>query len=707
MTSPYSNIVLRRAIERGLSNGQLQEELDDLGEITLTSRADAEAVSWGLRRLDSTTPNLLKATHALLHLFQRVADAECEAATVLTERGIPELLRLFDVIQGTHAPRSANTQLVILKIAALYGTTEGALKIIEAARQPLEPDAYIWSAILCAFQAGHPQNDLLYGSLKDPLPPEFIRVALLEAANMALIGGESMTHPFDTLEGRSQIRRWLQTTNPDEQSFAQSATAGLPFLSQPDQDLLLGIALHHPNVQVRMEAAWAAARIGREDGLTRLVAHCRDLRTSQPAQKYLRELDREELIPPEALEPGFAAMAEFAEWCAHPNELGRAPDELDIVDHRNLRWPPERESRPFWLIKYKLRDTSGLEEDEEDCGLVGSVTFCLFSYKLSQRPPEDAYAVHCYWEMEQKGLITESDLIESPDEAYANLISQWQGPPLKNVKMTLVAELSPELGYPQRLVALAAASLKRERGWVVLDGHSSAWYPRSEQPANSPPHVALKVHVGRNLLGFSGKPNRKLYLPARKRRRTPEQIASAYEKLLTEAVGTPPPKQSDLFRALGPLSTHFDDYIQALVQLDRATEVRRVVEIFAKHWHYPGEYSTLASAALRAGHLDLAETFLLRFREACADYEHCPEMLQLAGVWCNIGKAEDARELLLHCMQKVLADCRSGPVVDLEQLRGIFLQQRAEFLRRFPELGEQFLQSRGIPRSNVSQENEA
>jgi hypothetical protein len=355
------------------------------------------------------------------------------------------LLRLFDKIQKSSADDDPNTLLLILKVLALYGTTDGALKVIEAARQPLKPDGYMWAVILGTFQTGHPQNDLLYASLKDPLPSDFIGMALLDAANAAMIAGESMSHPFDTAEGKERLKNWLANGESEEHRYAHSATAALPFISNPERDALLDFAMAHSDTGVRIEAAWAAAKIGREDGLHRLAEGCRDFKTAEVAKRYLTELGREDVIPQEADDPGFAALAEFAQWCAHPTELGRVPDELEIVDHRELLWPPERQTRPFWLIKYTLRDTTGLADDDTECGLVGSVTFCFFSYKLAQCPPEDGYAVHCYWEMEQKGLIEESDVQEEAGE-YHNLVQQWRGPGLENPRVLFVAEISPNCG---------------------------------------------------------------------------------------------------------------------------------------------------------------------------------------------------------------------------------------------------------------------
>src|SRR5262245_23143292 len=93
---------------------------------------------------------------------------------------------------------------------------------------------------------------------------------------------------------------------------------------------------------------------------------------------------------------------------ACPSQRARgAPDELKIIDRRELAWPPSGERKPFWLIQYLARrdppDTP-LYDDDVGIGLVGSMTWCFFAYNLDERPPQDAYAIHCYWEMQHAKL---------------------------------------------------------------------------------------------------------------------------------------------------------------------------------------------------------------------------------------------------------------------------------------------------------------
>lgn len=690
---------LKRCIERGLANGKLAEDLRELDDLKLKSRADAEAVCWGLRQFGSgRTKDLGDDMSALTGLFQEVEEEECDAVGVLREEGIPELLRLFDELGELQEKDKASHQLFILKILALYATTQGALKIIEAAQQPLEPDNYMWSVTLGSFKAGHPQNELLFGSLRDPLPEAFIGVALLDAANSCLIEGEEMAHPFDTAEGKERLRSLLTNEDSNTYSYAHSATAALPFISNPERDELLTAALQHPDIGVQIAAAWAAARLGREEGLRKLAAYCRDFKRAQTAKRYLRELGREDVIPSEANDPSFEALAEFAQWLAHPSELGRLPDELEIVDQRELAWPPERQPKPFWLIKFRAKDTTGLDEDDVECGLVGSVTFCFFSYKLAQRPAEDGYAVHCYWEMEQAGLIEESDVGDEQRE-YEALLKQWRGRWLENPTVLFVAELSPELKYPQRLVGLASGRIEGADGWVVLDGDRSQWYPKSDMPEEAYDSVVLKVHVGRHLLGFSLKADRKKFLPPPPAPKRPEQVIASYQKLLSEAQqwrGT-----EKAFEHFGPLGKHLDAYASALAQLGRGAEIRPTIGLLAPQWDHCSGCVELGSTAFKCGQVDLAEELLVKSREKCENWERNEEMGFLAEIWWGQGRREDGKTLLIECLRRLLDGSKEATGSDKQLFEEWFQNQRRSLLKLFPSDGHAALDANRIPSSTL------
>jgi hypothetical protein len=192
----------------------------------------------------------------------------------------------------------------------------------------------------------------------------------------------------------------LRSSNNDDFSYAHSSAASLPFISEPSRGQLLALAMDHPDSNVQMEAAWASARIGSESGMKFLVRLCLDRNFSTTARTYLEELGRDDLIPDAANEPAFRAMAEMCDWLSHPQEFGRPPDEIELYDNRELFWPPTNDVRQLWLFKYRFIADSPSESDDCGLGLFGSTTFSLFDETNPDMSPEDAYALHCCWELE-------------------------------------------------------------------------------------------------------------------------------------------------------------------------------------------------------------------------------------------------------------------------------------------------------------------
>ncbi len=695
---------LKQAIERGLASGDLRHELSEFKDHALASRKDGEAVCWGLQRLNATTgATLAENAYQLAKLFMDVRDAGCPAVEVLREKGIPELMRLYDEARAIKQPGDSSNLLYLLKILAIYGTTDGVLKIIEAAQEPFASDNYVWSVILQNFERGHPQNSLLFSALTDPLPEGFIAISLLDAANHCMIDGEEMIHPFDSDGGTERLRNWILSERDGEYSYARSACAAMPFLKHQRRDELLVLAASHPDKTIRTESAWAEAKCGRKSGLRRLTDLCLDLQTSVTARQYLKELGRSEVIPSEVSNPDFLALSEFSHWLAHPSELGRHPDSLEIVDQRELAWPPDQTKRPFWLIKYVLKDEMGLEDDDEECGLVGSVTFCLFSYKLSQRPPEDAYAIHCCWEMTNANLIEEHDVTEDPSE-YAVLLGHWQGAPLGAAAMLKVAELSPKLGLKERLVGLASATLNDNAGWVVLDGTHSEWYPQTDFPFDCQDSVVLRVHIGRRLLAFTGKADRAKYLKGSPPVRAPEQIISAYEKLLDSAAQTKGKGREDaLSLTWSPVGKHLGTYSKALAETGKGVAIRKVIDLLQGGAEKLGGYSTLGEAAFVCGQDDLAEELLIKRKDqgVSASVERGESMSILARLWYKRGKQGEARQLLVDCLMPLLSESKTATGPDRQMVESWFQTHRQTYLQLFHPSADEELKQAGIPSTTL------
>jgi hypothetical protein len=334
-----------------------------------------------------------------------------------------------------------------------------------------------------------------------------------------------------------------------------------------------------------------------------------------------------------------------------------------------------------------------------ECGLVGSMTFCFFSYHMAQRPPEDAYAVHCYWEMEYANLIEESDVQENPDE-YASLLKQWRGGPLENPRMLCVAEISPELQLPQRLVGLASTRLAGIEGWVVLDGERSQWYPKSDMPVTFD-SVTLKIHVGRYLLGLSENADRKKYIAAQIPPKPPDLIIDAYRKLLSDAQSLNGKARKDALCYFKPLGRHFNTYVDALLRAGRVDEITGTIQALAPEWEFAGGFLLLGAGAFKCGQFDLAEGLLDKSRVGAESWERNEEVGCLAEIWCMKGRQAEAKSLLIEALRRLFEESKTASGSDRQLFEKWFQNQRAALLKLFPQDGEAALTAGGIPSSTL------
>lgn len=396
---------LTRALASWVKQGG---DLDDLvspyRDRPVKSKAEAGAIGAALDALRAKrdrdgNDGIDSALHTLTAFFQQVETPE--AFDALQQDGLPRLRAwVRDHLEGQDVRKGEI--LFILKILAMYRQRQDVDLIAQAARKPVDADGFMWSVIFNQFDNEHPYSVDMVEALRDPLPTHFILVAYLDLANRLAIEGRLDRHPFDSELGRQQLESWLRDENEATYSYAHSATAALPFIAPSSREGLLRAAASHPDPSVRMEAAWAQAKSGDPAGLERLAEFCRDPRHSHNAQKYLEELGHAERIPEEARSPESRAVAEMACWLAHPNEFGRPPDTLELLDTRELYWPPTDDRRRLSLVKYTYADRGGGEPDS-GVGMVGSVTFALFGETTADLSPEDIYGLHCCWELEIKG----------------------------------------------------------------------------------------------------------------------------------------------------------------------------------------------------------------------------------------------------------------------------------------------------------------
>ncbi len=387
---------------------KLTEINKNFRDLHVTSKVEAEAICDGLEYLQGQFAsgdysNLNDNFYSLAVLFQQIKSKE--AYKILNDRGILLLAVNFNSYQNVMKEKFAQYSYIepaifSLKIFANYSNPDGTKALINAIKSDFAPDEYLWSVIF-DLVAENDNYNLIMKELGDFLPGQFAGISYLDMCNRLAIEGKIIKHPFDSEPGFQLLKKLLLSRDEDKYSYAVSTVAAIPFIKSQYQQELIKLAATHPDINVRIESAWAGAKLGQEQSLRQLVEFARNFCYGHKPLQYLKELGKESMAPTEIKNEDFQALAEMCNWLSHPNEFGSYPDEACIFDKRELYWPPANDHRTMYIIKYTYKGHNDDGSDDTGVGMVGSTTFCLFGIDgLAEYPPEKIYAIHCAWEMD-------------------------------------------------------------------------------------------------------------------------------------------------------------------------------------------------------------------------------------------------------------------------------------------------------------------
>lgn len=383
--SPNLKLLLSHLLEGGSRHDDEVEELDT--DPKIASMEDALALCAAYR--DAPTPD---AAYQIGSSFRKPGSQEAYA--VFHELGMPLVKHRLEAALASNEEDLGDLEAVtMVRHLVAYGHADSFPVVEKAAQDPRLNESFMWQSVFRSIDPDDEDIPKLITRLSQHLPTGFAAVSFLDWANQQRIEGKISTHPFDHAQGIALLRGYLQDEDPERASYAVSATAALPFLS--DSAALLELASAHRDESVRIEAAWALAKQGREEGIHQLASYCEDWRTRADASDYLRELERPDAIPEAVRDPREMALGVAARWLSHPNELAELPDTLEIHDHREILWPPTNERIPVTLLKWTLKEDEGIM-------MVGSVTWCFFMSLPETRDPLPIYGRHCVWELEHE-----------------------------------------------------------------------------------------------------------------------------------------------------------------------------------------------------------------------------------------------------------------------------------------------------------------
>src|SRR5262249_49116340 len=133
---------LQLALERGLQpGGNVSEELGRLGEYTVRSRADAEAICAALDTLHDADTELggWDAVDEPVSLSLNSEDRVCPAVPVRRKRGIPGRGQIVDRTMAGGSPGDDGDPLDVLEVLAPSRAPAATDAVIRAALNPLDP----------------------------------------------------------------------------------------------------------------------------------------------------------------------------------------------------------------------------------------------------------------------------------------------------------------------------------------------------------------------------------------------------------------------------------------------------------------------------------------------------------------------------------------------------------------------------------------
>lgn len=386
---------LRRAVADLNRFGQHMSKFRDY---KVKGEGDAQAIVEALdvlEKVQSAPTETFSPLHRIAAFLQSAEDRE--AFRFLRKHAIPRLIRVVTAKWDQQELR--DDLMFCIQQLALYQTEESVPVVVRAMHE--WPDGYLWRSIMHFFaEQESPQADLLIRTIGHNIPKGNSGVAYLECVNTRAHEYGMAPHPFASENGIRFLKDLLKDQESDN---AISAAVAIPFLPEAPRSELLSLALEHSNWEVHLEAAWAMARVGNENGFKLMVELSKDVHKFIRVARYLHELGRYYLLPFETQSEDFQAMAEMSNWLQHPNELGRVPDELIQVDTRKIFWPPTNDTRRVWLFRFSCKPADGAEPNEYELGvgMVGSVTWAMLETSTASMKPEEVYALHCCWELQQ------------------------------------------------------------------------------------------------------------------------------------------------------------------------------------------------------------------------------------------------------------------------------------------------------------------
>ena len=354
--------------------------------------------------------------------------------------------------------------------------------------------------------------------LTDGMTHRQIAPAVMDLFNFYFRSGTINSHPAsvraasltellgDLTERMEQIESGGARQNTPEETARQVGDAVAMIVSLCDALALVGhtggidpikraMNLRHRRVQA--EAAAALAKLGDLSGREKLIELAQEPSVRLRVLAFAEELGIENEISLELRGEIARAESHLAIWLSEPTQMGIAPNQVSLIDSRELYWPSYEHPVQCYLFKFRFGTK---EKGYANVGICGPLTHA-FSNDLLHLPVEDMYAAFAGWQTIHPDIFTMS--VETAEKSFANDLRRLKStlnsdPELEDVEYCTVGSFFGQLV----LVATGKTRIDgSERAGTLVADSDQSWFIDRGNP-NSPIdwQMAFGIWRGRQLL---------------------------------------------------------------------------------------------------------------------------------------------------------------------------------------------------------------
>jgi len=495
-----------------MAGDELIEQL--LETPTLTQwvlEADDIEINGLLRFFESVPPEISPAKRKLLDRVLNLLAIRLREQEILDEDAIDRIATAYTRWGDTH-----NLGHLLL---ALY-TSQASPNAIERfteliVNQPPQNSAAASMAFVPLLRKEHLPTASLFPRILDGLGHLTIASLILDLANHVTRQGMVDVHPasdrvaalgelFSGLIARLSKVEESPPTDPKDFAAAQSQVREATSIALATCDALgqigdasvvskLKSALELRHRKIRLEAAAALARLDNEEGKEALVELVAEPVCRPRILSIAEDLGIFGKIPEQYRSENARVVGELSAWLAMETQFGLPPHELEVVDHRTLRWPGFEEPVDCHLVRYRYEMSGGTFES---VGIVGPV-IQSFAVDLTALAVPDIYAAFAGWQAEHPEVFELEPEKWEPNqtELAQSLKTRVESEGFTSVQPAMLAFFFGDI----RLVAVAKDPAGQV-GTVMADLRQTTFYLAGEKRHPIGPREAYFIHAGREFL---------------------------------------------------------------------------------------------------------------------------------------------------------------------------------------------------------------